>query len=182
MATEATAEAGRVHLEWYASENPATVSLFRRTEATDWSLLAHPLPDAGRIVYEDTDVVPGTRYGYRLVVRDNLGEEQASESWVSVPLGDAPRVTRFEKAYPNPFGDRVGLRFGIPATGRVRLTVYDLQGRKVADIVDGTESAGWRNVEWNGRDARGRAVASGSYFLKLESAGTVLTRKVILAR
>jgi len=182
VATDARVEAGRVHLEWYASENPVLSSVYRRTDATDWVLMAHPDASQGRIIYEDTDVVPGTRYGYRLVVRDNLGEEQASESWVSVPLGDAPRVTRLEKAYPNPFGDRVGLRFGIPANGRVRLTVYDLQGRKVADIVDGTESAGWRNVEWNGRDAQGRAVASGSYFLRLESAGTVLTRKIILAR
>ena len=99
-----------------------------------------------------------------------------------MPLGDAPRVTRFEKAYPNPFSDRVGLRFGIPAAGRVRLTIYDLQGRKVADVVDGTASAGWRDVAWNGRDSSGNPVASGAYVARLESSREIVTRKIVLAR
>jgi hypothetical protein len=122
------------------------------------------------------------RYGYRLVVRDALGEEQSSESWVDVPAAGAPRAIALESARPNPFFERVAMRFGVPASGPVKLSVYDLQGRKVADIVDRTESAGWRDVEWNGRDNRGRPVASGSYFARLESTGTIRTTKIILAR
>jgi hypothetical protein len=182
VATDARVEAGRVYLEWYASENPVLTSVYRRTDPTDWMLMAHPDASQGRIIYEDTDVVPGTRYGYRLVVRDNAGEEQASESWVEVPAADAPRAVALESARPNPFFDQVAMRFGVPATGRVRLSVYDLQGRKVADVVDRMESAGWRDVAWNGRDNQGRPVASGSYFARLESAGTIRTRKITLAR
>ncbi|HXF58490.1 MAG TPA: T9SS type A sorting domain-containing protein, partial [Candidatus Saccharimonadales bacterium] len=182
VATEARVEAGRVHLEWYASEDPVLASVYRRTDATNWALMANPVSSQGRIVYEDTDVLPGMRYGYRLVVRDALGEEQSSESWVDVPAAGAPRAVALESARPNPFFERVAMRFGVPATGRVRLSVYDLQGRKVADIVDRTESAGWRDVEWNGQDDQGRAVASGTYFARLESGGAVETRKIILAR
>jgi hypothetical protein len=183
--TDSRAEVGRVFLEWYApGDEILSIDLYRRTEGSVWALVAHPTADSRRrITYEDTDVLPGARYGYRLVVRDVYGGEQSAESWVSVPSGDAaPRVLSLQPARPNPFGERVTFRFGLPAAGRVRVAVFDIHGRRVARVMDQVEAAGWREVSWDGRDSAGRPAASGTYFVRLESVTGSQTRKIVLAR
>jgi hypothetical protein len=52
----------------------------------------------------------------------------------------------------------------------------------VATIVNRDEDAGWSTVEWDGRGAGGHAVATGTYFLRLESEGQVQVRKVLVTR
>jgi flagellar hook assembly protein FlgD len=62
----------------------------------------------------------------------------------------------------------------------VTLSVYDVHGRLVRSLVDQAEPAGTRAVNWDGRNNAGTRVASGTYFCRIESAGTVLTRKMTL--
>ena len=183
LSTEATP--GRVRIEWYArGDRILLATVYRRTADTDWVLQRHPGPATRRILYEDDTVSPGVRYGYRLVVRDVTGYETAIETWVSVPTGrtGAPAMLRLESARPNPFGGQTELSYGLPRGGRVRLDVFDVQGRRVASIVDRDEVAGWRSVVWDGRDMAGREVGSGTYFLRLESDVEVQVRKIVLAR
>ncbi len=94
----------------------------------------------------------------------------------------APAVARLLPARPNPSGGRVELLYGLPRAGRVKVTIYDLQGRLVTVVADRVEEAGWRSVEWDGRDDRGRVVGSATYFARLEAAGSTETRKIVLAR
>ena len=83
---------------------------------------------------------------------------------------------------PNPA--RGDVRFGIalPSAGAARLTIYDVQGRRVATVLDRALSAGWQSVSWDGRDNRGLCAASGTYFARLESGGAVRLEKVLLSR
>ncbi len=181
----AVVEPGRVRLTWRApGDDIVSTSLFRRTTESAWSLLGHPQPDRSHtIAYVDDTVSPGTRYSYRLLVRDILGDESSVETWVTVPESrGAPAVLGLEPARPNPFGARGELSYGLPHPGRVRLVVYDLQGRRVATVVDRDEPAGWRLAAWDGHDAFGRPVASGTYFVRLEAAGAVEVRKLVIAR
>jgi hypothetical protein len=123
------------------------------------------------------------RYGYRLVVRDVTGYESAVETWIQVPEGGGtPAVLRLEQARPNPFGRQAEFGYALPHGGRVRLSVYDVRGRRVALVVDRVESEGWRSVVWDGRDGAGHEVGSGTYFLRLEQGDEVQTRKVVVAR
>jgi hypothetical protein len=96
--------------------------------------------------------------------------------------GAAPPRLHLEPARPSPFGRRTALTYTLPQAGRVRLAVYDVQGRERAVLVDAAEAAGRHVVRWDGRDARGAALASGVYVVRLGAAGLDETRKIILAR
>ena len=80
-------------------------------------------------------------------------------------------------AYPNPFNPRTTIAFEIPAMERVRVTVYDLLGRKVAVLVDDALTAGRYAVTWNAGER-----ASGLYFCRMEAGTTVQTQRLLLVR
>jgi hypothetical protein len=84
--------------------------------------------------------------------------------------------------FPNPFDLRASLSFHLPVRGSARLTVHDIEGRRITKLVDGVQEPGDHSVTWEGRDASGRPVAAGIYFVRLESAGETLTRKILRLR
>jgi hypothetical protein len=97
--------------------------------------------------------------------------------------GPAPAGLALAPAAPNPFRSGTELRFTLPEAGPVDLDVIDVRGRLVARVLAGDlRAAGSHAVSWRGRDAAGRAVASGVYFLRLRAAGEVRTRKVLRLR
>jgi hypothetical protein len=181
----AQTEPGVVRLRWVVPDTRgAAVSVLRRTAATEWVDLGPGSVESGtQVTYEDRTVAPGERYAYKLLVRTAGDEGYSSEVWVTVPAGaGAPLALRLDPVYPNPFGARTYLNFALPGGGPAKLTIFNVSGREVATIVDQTLPSGWRSVAWDGRDASGRPVASGTYFAKLESAGQVQVRKVIVTR
>jgi hypothetical protein len=178
-------EAGRVRIRWYApGDDILSTNLFRRTPNSDWALIAHPTPDMSRnITYEDDTVAPGITYGYRLEVLDITNQTNMIETWVTVPSErSAPSALRMEPPHPNPSGGRGELSYGLPKSGRVRLTVYDVRGRRVTTLFDRIESAGWHSATWDGRDGAGRRVTSGIYFVRLEGADGTQVQKIVIAK
>lgn len=94
------------------------------------------------------------------------------------------RPARFDLApnWPNPFNPSTTVEFGVRHAEWVTLTIYDVRGGEIATLVDEQMSAGRYRVTWDGRDSRGRAVASGMYLYRLEAGGGALTRKMLLVR
>jgi len=107
-----------------------------------------------------------------------------------VPYTEPPTAVRetpgasleLDAAYPNPFNPSTSLRFSLKGAGFVRLSIYDANGRFVADVVRGEQSAGEHVVAWDGRGASGAVVSSGIYFVRIESRGQVRTRKIALLK
>jgi choice-of-anchor C domain-containing protein len=85
-------------------------------------------------------------------------------------------------SYPNPFNPATTIPFVIPETAMIRLAVYDARGRVVKKLEDGIKQAGRYKVLWNGLDEKGREVASGIYFIRLESNKRVRTQKIVLLK
>lgn len=83
---------------------------------------------------------------------------------------------------PNPFRDATTVRFALGAAGTYRLTVHDVAGRRVREIESGEAAAGPREAAWDGRDARGRPLAAGVYFVRLQTAAGERTRRVTVLR
>ncbi|MEZ4388852.1 MAG: PQQ-dependent sugar dehydrogenase [Candidatus Krumholzibacteriia bacterium] len=93
-----------------------------------------------------------------------------------------PPGDRLLGAHPNPFNPQTELVFELRAAGPISLTVHDLAGRRLATAAGGVYGAGEHRVTWDGRDARGGALASGVYLVRLSTPASVSTRKVTLAR
>jgi hypothetical protein len=100
-----------------------------------------------------------------------------------VPLGrPVPASVQLAPARPNPFNPLTELRYGLARTAAVRLAIFDLQGREVAVLVQGTRDEGAHTVRWDGRDDRGQDAPSGIYLARLEALGQVRVQKLVLAR
>lgn len=109
----------------------------------------------------------------------------ANEDVVAVLAAGAiprPVAHRLFPNHPNPFNPSATIRFATPAAERVRLAVYGLDGRRLATLVDADMPAGEHEAIWDGRDARGRPVASGMYVCRLEAGPFCQSIKMLLAR
>jgi flagellar hook assembly protein FlgD len=81
---------------------------------------------------------------------------------------------------PNPFHDRTRIEFDLPAPARVKLEVFDAQGRRVRTVASGSWAAGSHVVEWDRRDTRGNRVAPGVYLYRLEAGRSRAERKLVV--
>ena len=94
-----------------------------------------------------------------------------------IGLPDGPQL---QQNAPNPFNSETVISWFLLRPGSARVEVFTLTGQRVAVLHQGPEKAGLHRVHWDGRDDRGRPLASGVYLYRLVTAGNVLTRKLTL--
>jgi hypothetical protein len=98
------------------------------------------------------------------------------------PLPADPAAAGIAAAWPNPFRHSVEVRFDLAAPSRAALGIYDVRGRRVADLAQGSLGSGAHRVVWDGTDEAGHRVAAGVYFVRLDAGGDRWTRKVLRLR
>jgi len=102
------------------------------------------------------------------------------------PPGTAlPQTIVMTQNYPNPFNSTTVIPVIVSQQnneGRVEIGVYDLQGRRVRQLVNEVLPPGSYLVRWDGRSDGGRSVASGVYISMLKAQGSVQTGKMVLIR
>jgi hypothetical protein len=85
--------------------------------------------------------------------------------------------------YPNPFNPSTKIQFAIPEPEKVRLEVYDIQGKLIRTLVDyELYNAGKYEVNWDGMDNKGNRVASGVYFAKMQAGKFAHTKKMVMTK
>ena len=93
-----------------------------------------------------------------------------------------PLRAELRQNYPNPFNPSTVIGYRLEEAGEVRLSIYNLLGQHVANLVTARQAAGSHQVEWNGRDEYGRPVPSGIYFYRLTTGEFAQTRRMLLLR
>ncbi len=101
----------------------------------------------------------------------------AGDTWAAGARVEGPAAFALAAPWPNPFATQTQLRYEIPVEAHVRLTAYDVLGRQVAVLVDGTVEAGQHEATF---DAAG--LPSGTYLVRLETGTAVQTQRVTLLR
>ena len=82
-----------------------------------------------------------------------------------------------DNAYPNPFNPVTNIGFAIPEDGVVNISVYDLQGRLITELIDGNKVAGYYKARWNASNQ-----ASGIYFVRMQAENYVSDQKIMLVK
>ncbi len=85
-------------------------------------------------------------------------------------------------ARPNPFNAATQIRFDVPSDCRVTVEVYDVDGRRVATLVDGAVEAGTHSVVWRGTDDDGNDLPGGVYFCRMKAEGFSAVEKILFVK
>ncbi len=85
-------------------------------------------------------------------------------------------------AHPNPFNPSTTISFELSKAGHVKLEIFNVNGALITTLADEVREAGRHDILWNGRDAKGVSVATGIYFYRLDAAGEIITKKMMLLR
>lgn len=172
----ATAHPDRIELVWEVGGTPGgRVTVYRSDAVGDWRAVGTATPDGmDRITFIDEDVIPGSRYGYRLGVFDGGVETFAGETWIDLP---AYRLA-LAGARPNPANRRMSTEFELPASGPAVLEVLDVSGRRLVARDVGALGAGAHVLDLT----PDRPLSPGLYWLRLTHAGRTLTAKAIVLK
>lgn len=104
-------------------------------------------------------------------------------NYYPTPAGETPTLkSRLSPNVPNPFNPSTRLAFTLAQTGHTQVSVHDLQGRRLAILVDQALPAGGHSVIWDGRDDAGKKLGSGVYLVRLENAGNIDMQKIVLVK
>ncbi len=101
-------------------------------------------------------------------------------SGIAADRQSGPRL--FLSSAPNPSRDQTTIRFQLPAPRRIAARIFDVDGRVVRTLADGSLAAGAHALDWRGRDERGLPVPSGTYYFRLEAEDEVETERLIRVR
>ncbi len=94
----------------------------------------------------------------------------------------AVRGFELRQNYPNPFNHATTIDYQLGMNTEVVLRIYNALGQEVRMLVDRTEGPGLKSVAWDGRDDRGRPVASGVYVYRLRAGNQLQSRKLLLLK
>ena len=107
----------------------------------------------------------------------------ATDVWEDeLDSGPLPASFLLRQNHPNPFNRGTKIEYQIPFSALTSLQIYNVSGQVVRTLLREMQNAGDYSIHWDGRDLRGREVASGVYFCRLQAEDHVVTRKMVLIR
>jgi hypothetical protein len=123
--------------------------------------------------FNDSKINQPGKYSYRLKQIDNNGTYEYSQV-VEMSLNPANGFV-LEQNYPNPFNPSTKIRFSIPKSSMLKLSVYNVIGEEIAVLADGYYDAGYHEVNFKAQN-----LPSGVYLYKLQYEGLIQMKKMLL--
>ena len=174
----ADASPERVSLRWYTSDRAIPgADVERNADGAGWQVVAHVTPDgSGMLPYDDANVTPGQRYGYRLSIVVDGTAKAMGETWVSVPAGAEFALRTVQ---PNPSSGDLQVAFALTSNAPATLALLDIAGRRVLEREVGSLGAGAHIVRLA---PQGAALHPGVYALRLHSGTRSATLRAVVIR
>ena len=130
------------------------------------------------IVVEEGDAAPefalslvGLNGDLIPVEYEKFVDDAPQDSTAVQELSALPPAFRLEQNFPNPFNTETTIAFSLPESSYVNLTVYNATGQPVQTLVAGRLRAGVHRTAWDGKDMKGREMASGRYVARMVAEG-----------
>ena len=93
-----------------------------------------------------------------------------------------PTVFKLYQNHPNPFNPITSLRYDLPEDGLVNIAIYDMMGRIVKTLVNSSQTAGYKSIQWNATNNRNEPVSAGLYLYTIEVGEFRQTKKMVLLK
>jgi len=93
-----------------------------------------------------------------------------------------PDKLRIYNAYPNPFNPVTSLSYDLPYNSVVKITVHDMMGRVVKRLVNDSQTAGFKSVQWNATNDKNEPVSAGLYLYTIQAGKFRQTKKMVLLK
>ena len=84
--------------------------------------------------------------------------------------------------YPNPFNPITSIRYNLPVDEFVKITIYDLLGNIVNNLLNDKQNSGYKSIQWNATSNKGQTVPAGIYFYSIEAGKFKKTKKMLLVK
>jgi hypothetical protein len=110
------------------------------------------------------------------------GNPTAVSGKISEILALIPEELSLDGNYPNPFNPVTTIRFGLPQPRDVRITVVNILGQEITELVNGWRDIGRHEAVWQGLDRNGKPVATGMYFTVLSDGHKIIVKKMLLLK
>ena len=114
--------------------------------------------------------------GTTLTAEISTSDGQKWTKVITVSVG-APKDYKLYNNFPNPFNPSTRISFELPKASHVRLIIYDVVGREVAQVADGDYPAGYNELTWNGVQA-----SSGVYFYRISTDRWSAIKKMLMLK
>jgi hypothetical protein len=108
--------------------------------------------------------------------------EFSTATGIGEPIANEVDGFVLRQNYPNPFNPATMISYQLATESDVELTIYNVLGQEIRELVNQHQSGGIHQIQWNGRDEAGREVASGVYLYKLSAGDFVQSRKMLLLK
>ena len=139
-----------------------------------------PKNNDGLSIIFNNNYIPGAApLGNNRVIRFTT---EAPESYISVletELDEIPEQFTINNLYPNPFNPVINFNIRIKNPDRVNISIIDILGRNINNLYKGTMVSGNYNFSWDGNNAIGKQVSSGTYFLVVSNNYQTLVEKML---
>ena len=106
----------------------------------------------------------------------------SSETFILNRESVIPVTFALHQNYPNPFNPITTLRYDLPSDALVTLSIYDMLGREITQLVNTTQQAGFKSVQWDATDSMGKPVSAGAYIYQIQAGEFVQTKKMVLLK
>jgi len=118
---------------------------------------------------------PGV-YVLRLVASQGLAA--AYDEVVITVIPDAVPIREVSKTFFYPRRERILIPYVMARDGNVKITIYNIRGQRVRDLINDDRAAGSHSTPWNGRNDRGEIISSGIYIVFIDQDGSLERRKI----
>ncbi len=189
----ATVVQNKVHLDWTtASEtNNYGFEVQRSINGTDFTRVAFVAGNGTTVdihTYKHVDQPGSGDFWYRLKQIDTDGAYEFSQTrkvHVDMIAGiesAMPQTVELLNNYPNPFNPTTTIKYTVLQPGNIRLAVYDITGREVMRLYDGSVQPGDFSITWDGKDQYGQQLPSGTYVYCLQADGKMQSRRMTMLK
>jgi len=112
----------------------------------------------------------------------DIGVHYFDVQYLGLTYPSIPKQFELYQNYPNPFNPVTTLQYALPGDALVNITIYDIMGRQVKTLIDRSQTAGYKSIQWDATNDNNQPVSAGLYLYTIQAGDYSQTKKMVLLK